>query len=76
MTDGTSRIERWYSVSELAELSGFPASAIYAAIRNGRLKARSMNGGTRYRRVSESEWLRYVTEYDEPALDASPREGG
>lgn len=55
-----ARLERWYTVSELVEQTGFKKSAIYAAIRRGELVAKSPNGGTRYRMVSESEWKRYV----------------
>ena len=57
-----SGLERWYTVAELAELTGFKKSAIYAAIRNGLLRAVSPNGGTRYRMVSASEWNRYLRE--------------
>lgn len=56
------RLERWYTVAELSEQTGFKKSAIYAAIRDGRLAAKSPNGGTRYRMVSESEWLRFIAE--------------
>lgn len=53
-------LERWYTVRELVELTGFSKSAINAAIRSGRLVAKSPNGGTRYRMVSTSAWLNYI----------------
>lgn len=63
MGESTShRLERWYTVAELSELTGFKKSAIYAAIRDGRLTAKSPNGGTRYRMICESEWLRFTAE--------------
>ena len=64
MTKETSApcLERWYTVADLSRLTGFKKSALYAAIRSGRLKAKSPNGGKRYRMVSESEWRRYLDE--------------
>lgn len=47
-------------MSELVEQTGFKRSRIYAAIREGKLVAKSPNGGTRYRMISESEWQRYI----------------
>lgn len=59
---GPTPIERWYTVAELVEMSGFSKSEINAAIRDKRLDARAPNGGTRYRRVRESEWRRFTGE--------------
>ena len=59
--EGT-RLERWFTVAELSEQTGFKKSAINASIRAGRLKAKAPNGGTRYRMISESEWLRFISE--------------
>lgn len=58
----TGTLERWYTVRELSEITGFKKSAINTAIRSKRLAAKSPNGGTRYRMVSESEWLRFIRE--------------
>ena len=55
-------LERWYTVAELAETTGIKKSAIYRAIREERLVAKSPNGGTRYRMISASEWERFVNE--------------
>ena len=55
-----TKLERWYTVSELVEQTGFKRSRIYAAIREGKLVAKSPNGGTRYRMIGESEWQRYI----------------
>lgn len=59
MEDG---LERWYTIPELAERTGFKRSALYAAVRAGRLVAVSPNGGTRYRMVSDGEWRRFLSE--------------
>ena len=55
-------LERWFTVAELCERTGFKRSTLYAAIRSGRLRAKAPNGGTRWRRVSETEWLRFLEE--------------
>lgn len=60
--EAEQRLERWYTVAELVKLTGFKKSAINAAIRSGRLKAKAPNGGTRWRMVSESEWKRFLSE--------------
>lgn len=65
MSEQESRLERWYLVSELVELTGVKKSMINAAIRSGRLKAVTPNGGTRWRMISESEWNRFMTESEE-----------
>lgn len=59
-SNSTSTIERWYTVAELALMTGFSKSEINAAIRRGLLEAHAPNGGTRYRKVRESEWQRYI----------------
>lgn len=59
-SSSSRRVERWYTVAELAEMSGLSKSTINAAIRDKRISAKTPNGGTRYRRVSESEWLRFT----------------
>lgn len=53
-------IERWYSVAELAELSGFTTSSIYRAMASGRLAYKCPNGSDVGRRVAQSEWERFV----------------
>ena len=53
-------VERWYSVAELAELSGFTPSSIYRAMAGGRLAYRCPNGSDVGRRVAQSEWERFV----------------
>jgi len=53
-------IERYYTVKELVEASGFPKNILYRAIQSGELKAVLPNGSLRGLRVSESsfgEWL-------------------
>lgn len=53
-------IERYYTVKELVEASGFPKNVLYRAIQSGELKAVLPNGNVRGMRVSESsfgEWL-------------------
>lgn len=58
MPDG--RLMRWYTVRDLSEMTGFKKSAINAAIRAGILEAKSPNGGSRYRMVSEVAWDKYI----------------
>lgn len=53
-------VERWYSVAELAELSGFSASSLYRAMSDGRLAYKCPNGSDVGRRVAQSEWERFV----------------
>ena len=53
-------LERYYLVSELAEMTGFTVGEINAAIRREELTAISPSGGTRYRRVGESEFRRWL----------------
>lgn len=55
-------LERWYTVPELSELTGFKKSTLYTAIRAGRLVAKAPNGGKRWKRVSETEWQRFLRE--------------
>ena len=50
-------LERTYTVAELVEKTGWPKSTINAAIRRGELIATAPNGGERYRRVRESDWV-------------------
>jgi excisionase family DNA binding protein len=53
-------IERFYTVKELVEASGFSKNTLYRAIQSGELKAVLPNGNVRGLRVSESsfnEWL-------------------
>lgn len=54
--EGTAGIERSYSVSELSDMSGFPASTIYDNIRKGSLSAVMPNGTTKGMRVMQSRW--------------------
>lgn len=53
-------IERWYSVAELVDMSGFSASSIYRAMRQGRLAYKCPNGSSVGRRVSRREWTRFL----------------
>lgn len=53
-------IERWYSVAELADMSGFSASSIYRAMAQGRLAYKCPNGSDVGRRVSRTEWERFL----------------
>lgn len=53
-------VERWYSVAELADMSGFTASSIYRAMADGRLAYKCPNGSDVGRRVARSEWERFV----------------
>lgn len=55
-------LERWYSVAELHELTGWPKRTIYDAIERGELASIIPNGCVRGRRVSESEWRRWCEE--------------
>lgn len=52
-------IERHYTVAELSDMSGFSKSEINAAIRRGEMEAVYPNGGTRYRRIAHSEFIRW-----------------
>lgn len=54
-------LERWYRVAELSELSGFTEASIYRAMSSGRLAYKCPNGAKAGRRVSESEWRRYLS---------------
>jgi excisionase family DNA binding protein len=61
----TTRIERYYRVAELADLTGISKDAIYAAIRSGELHATRPNGMRKCWRIAESEarrWLAACTE--------------
>ena len=53
-------VERWYSVAELADMSGFTASSIYRAMAGGRLAYKCPNGSDVGRRVALSEWERFL----------------
>lgn len=55
-------LERWYSVAELHELTGWPKRTIYDAIERGELASIIPNGCARGMRVSESEWRRWCEE--------------
>lgn len=52
--------ERWYSVAELSEASGFNKASIYRAMKEGRLAFKCPSGTTYGRRVSLSEWNRFL----------------
>ena len=60
-------LERWYSVAELHELTGWPKRTLYAAIERGDLKARVPNGCVNGMRVSESEYARWCRELERRA---------
>ena len=60
LVGGGKVIERYYTIKELVEASGFPKNTLYRAIQSGELKAVLPNGSERGMRVSESsfnEWL-------------------
>ena len=57
---GPTPIERWFAVSELAEMSGFSKASLYRAMDAGRLDYRCPNGSRCGRRVSEGMWDSYV----------------
>ena len=57
---GLPRIERYYTIPELSELTGIPKGEINAAIRRGEMTCIYPSGGTRYRRVAESEFRRWL----------------
>lgn len=54
-------LERWYRVSELVDLTGFSQSSIYRAMDSGRLSFKCPNGSKSGRRVSETEWRRFLS---------------
>lgn len=54
-------LERWYKVSELVELTGFSQSSLYRAMDSGRLGFKCPNGSNSGRRVSETEWRRFLS---------------
>lgn len=55
------KIERWYSVAELADVSGFSVASIYRAMAKGRLAYICPNESDVGRRVSKSEWERFLS---------------
>ncbi len=59
LTQEQPEVERWYSVAELVEMSGFTASSIYRAMSQGRLAWKCPNGSDVGRRVSSTEWARF-----------------
>lgn len=58
----SSAIEPSYTVTELSELSGFPASTIYSNIKRHELSAVMPNGTTKGMRILDSEWGRFLRE--------------
>lgn len=60
LTREPTEIERWYSVAELADMSGFTPSSIYRAMGDGRLRYKCPNGSDVGRRVSHAEWERFL----------------
>lgn len=50
-------LERSYTVAELVKMTGWPKSTINAAIKRRELIAVAPNGGERYRRIRESDWV-------------------
>lgn len=55
-----SAVEPSYSVRELSERSGFPASTLYDNVRRGDLVAVMPNGTTKGMRILESDWSRFI----------------
>ena len=51
------RVERTYTVSQICEMTGYSKSTVNAAIRRRELTAVAPNGGVRYRRIKESDFL-------------------
>lgn len=51
------RLERSYTVSQICEMTGYSKSTVNAAIRRRELTAVAPNGGVRYRRIRESDFL-------------------
>ncbi len=60
-----TRIERYYRVAELADLTGISRDAIYAAIRSGKLHKTVPNGMRKCWRIAESEARRWLAECTE-----------
>lgn len=59
-------MERYYTVTQVAEITGIPRRTIYDAIRDGRLRVLVPNGNRRGMRVSEAAWREYVRECERP----------
>lgn len=53
-------LERWYKVAELVDITGFSQSSIYRAMDSGKLAYKCPNGSKSGRRVSETEWVRFI----------------
>ena len=60
-----TRIERYYRVRELSDLTGISRDSIYAAIRSGALHKTTPNGMRKCWRISESEARRWLAECTE-----------
>lgn len=58
---GTGALEMTYSVPQLHEMTGVPATTIYDAIHAGRLKAHVLPGTGRGWRVKRSEAERFFS---------------
>jgi hypothetical protein len=53
-------LERWYTVRELSDITGWPKNTLLAAIRRHELTAKAPNGGVRYRRVKWADYLDWM----------------
>ena len=62
---GPTRIERYYRVRELSDLTGISRESIYAAIRSGALHKTVPNGMRKCWRIAESEARRWLAECTE-----------
>ena len=62
---GPTRIERYYRVRELAEMTGFSRDSIYNAVKRGELHKTNLNGMKKCWRFSESEVMRWLAECTE-----------
>ena len=62
---GPTRIERYYRVRELAEMTGFSRDSIYNAVKRGELHKTNLNGMKKCWRISESEARRWLAECTE-----------
>lgn len=53
-------MERYYTIAELSELTGLSKGELSAAVRRREMTCICPNGGTRYRRVAEGEFRRWL----------------
>ena len=68
-------MERYYTVAEVAEITGIPRRTIYAAMSAGLLAYVRPNGGTRGKRTTEA-WVSAWLEGERAAGQERPPERG